>query len=258
MFGILKTEVFNMVEKQRLTALKLRLADISKGKFVPAEGLKPAYVLTPDGRRAGRVRIVATAVNRWQSNDKSLTVLTLDDGTDTIRAKAFGSLIFENFRIGDIIEVVGKLRFYNNELYIAPEVAWAGEPNAELLRELELRQQAREWEQKRLSVIAYAKQTSDAAELRSLAEEMGIPGDDAEAIIEAQELRPQQEPGKEELKLKIIETIEKLDSGEGCGYDDLLANVGIAEATLDGLVQELLDDGMCFEPRPGKIKKVSG
>ena len=245
-----------MVEKKRLPALKMGISDLIKGKFVSAVGFTPAYVLTPSGQKAGRVRIIATVVNKWQSKDKGMTVITLDDGSETIRAKAFGSLIFDDHNLGDISEVVGKLRFYNDELYIAPEVSWESEPNAELLRELELRQQSAEWERRRQTVLSRAKQTSDLTELKKLCEELGIPGEEAEAIVEAQELRPAEEPGKEELKTKVLEKIDELDGGEGAGYDDLLAGAGMSEETLDGVVQELLDEGTCFEPRPGKIKRV--
>jgi RPA family protein len=245
-----------MVEKARQPALKLHISDITKGRFEQSEGLKPAYILTQKGRRVGRARMLATIVNWWQSQDKTLTVITLDDGTDTIRVKAFGTVAFDKFKLGDIIELVGKPKYYNSELYIVPEVAWYTDTNSELLRELELRQQSREWEQKRQTVLMYAKQTSDLMELKKLCEEMGISAEDVEAILESQELQPEQEPGKEEMKSRILSTIESLDKGEGCSYGDLLTNSSVPEVTLDTLVQELLDDGTCFEPRPGKIRRV--
>ncbi|MEM7815260.1 MAG: OB-fold nucleic acid binding domain-containing protein, partial [Candidatus Aenigmatarchaeota archaeon] len=149
-----------MVEKKRLVALKVRIAEIAKGKWVPREGLNPNYLLTRTGRRLSRVRVLATVVHKFVSQDRKFSSITLDDGTETIRAKAFGSGIFDSIKVGDIVDVVGKLKQYNEELYIAPEIVVPVDANWELLRELEIRKAAREWDRKRALVKAYQKQTS--------------------------------------------------------------------------------------------------
>jgi hypothetical protein len=50
--------------------------------------------------------------------------------------------------------------------------------------------------------------------------------------------------------------IEKLDAGQGCDYSELLEASKISEETMDSIINELLSDGVCFEPKPGKIKKL--
>ncbi len=249
-----------MAEKKRLPAYKVRTSSIMGGKYVHNEGLAPKYVLSKDGQRLTRVRLLATVVNKFVSQDKKFYSVTLDDGTETIRAKAFGSFILDPINIGDIIDVIGKVRNYNNEVYIIPETVWKADPNLELLRDLEVRLLAREWEQKRIMINSYMKQTSDMNELKKLCAEIGIGADDTEGIIEAHEAFAediaQAEADKTAVKQRVLDLITKHDSGEGCEYGSLIESAGLEENVLDSVIQELLDEGTCFEPRPGKIKKL--
>jgi RPA family protein len=245
-----------MAEKKRLIAMKVRISEITKGKWVPREGLNPNYVLARTGKRLSRVRIIATAVNRFMSQDRKFASITLDDGTDTIRAKAFGSLILENIKLGDIIDIVGKLKQYNDELYIVPEIIAPANIGWEMLRELEIRKISREWDRKRALVKAYQKQTSDVAELKSLALEFGISSEDVEGMVEAQEFGEDIHVGKEEVKQRVLDLIASCDHGEGCDYSELIERAGMQESALDETMQELLSEGSCFEPKPGKIKRL--
>lgn len=245
-----------VVEKKRLVALKVRMSEIMNGKWVPREGFNPNYLLTRTGKRLSRVRVLATVVARFTSQDRKFASITLDDGTETIRAKAFGSFIFDSVKIGDIVDLIGKLKQYNEELYIIPEIVLPVDANWELLRELEIKKSAREWDRKRALVKAYQKQTSDLAELKNLAGEFGVSAEDVEGIVEAQEFGEDVELGKDEIKQKILDLIATCDHGEGSDYAELIERAGMAESALDETVQELLAEGSCFEPRPGKIKRL--
>lgn len=59
-----------------------------------------------------------------------------------------------------------------------------------------------------------------------------------------------------EAKNKVIKLIESLDKGEGVDYQILQKESGLDENQLDFAVQDLLESGVCFEPKPGKIKKL--
>ena len=74
---------------------------------------------------------------------------------------------------------------------------------------------------------------------------------DAEALPQEKE-----EAGKEELKTKMLELIAKCDTGNGCSYNELVSVSGIDEYIVESIVSELLEDGECFEPKPGKIKRL--
>ena len=227
-----------MAEKKRLVALKVKIAEIMSGRWTQREGFNANYLLTRTGKRLSRVRSLSTVVAKFISQDKKFSSITLDDGTETIRAKAFNSFIFDSIKIGDIIDVIGKLRQYNDELYIVPEIVMPVDVNWETLRELELRKAAREWDRKRALVKAYQKQTSDLAELKSLASEFGVTPDEVEGIVEAQEFGEDVQLSKEDVKQKILDLIASCDQGEGCEYAELIERAGMAESALDETVQE--------------------
>ena len=243
-----------MVEKKRAVALKVNIAEIISGRWNQLEGLN--YLLTRTGRRLSRVRVLATVVAKFTSQDKKFASITLDDGTETIRAKAFNSFIFDSVKIGDIIDFIGKLKQYNDELYIVPEILMPADANWELLRELEMKKGAREWDRKRAMIKAYQKQTSDLAELKNLAAEFGISAEEVESTVEAQEFGDDVKLDKDDVKQKVLEMITTCDHGEGCDYSELIERSGMDESALDETVQELLGEGSCFEPRPGKIKRL--
>jgi RPA family protein len=244
-----------MVDKKRLTAVKTRIKDVANGKFVAQEGLEPNYIIAPNGMRISRGRILATVVDKFMSEDKKFSSVTLDDGTETIRAKAFNSFILDALENGDIIDIIGRIKNYQEETYLVPEIIFRVEnPNFEILRELEIKDIQKVWSKKREIVMNYQKQVSDIAELKSLAKEFNISQEEVESILQSQE-EPQGDAGSN-VKERILEMIDKNDAGDGCDYSTLMEQSGLTENELDSVVEELLDDGSCFEPRPGKIKKL--
>jgi RPA family protein len=248
------------MENRRLTAIKTKINPILSGRYISQSGFTPNYVLTPDGMKLSRVRILATIVDKYTAESGKFASITLDDFSSTIRAKAFNNIsIFDGYEIGDIVDVIGKIREYNGEIYLHIEnIIKIDDPNWEILRDLEIKKQLNELKQKREKILYYQKQTADLDELKKLLKEReGISEDEVEAILESQELVVVEdvEPNKE-AKNKILKLIEGLDRGEGCEYQELIQESGIQEDVLDSIINELLEDGLCFEPRPGRIKKL--
>lgn len=243
-----------IIEKKRIHSVKARIKDITTGRYVAQEGFNPNYILTKFGLRLSRVRILAVVVDKYIAPSGKFASLTLDDGTDTIRAKVFGAQVpmFERLGVGTEIDIIGRLKEYQGEVFLAPEIITIAEdPNMHLLRELELRQQDKETEKKRKIILENQKQAVDMAELeRLMRERYGIHPEEVEAMLQVQE---EPEDSKKEEVLKLV---EKLDSGNGCDYAELIAASGLPEDVIDSVVNELLSEGSCFEPRPGKIKKL--
>lgn len=244
------------MEKKRLTAMKTRIASVTSGKYVVREGFEPNYILAHDGRQLSRVRILATVVDKFVSETGKFASVTLDDGTDTIRAKVFNAVsMLEHIAAGDIVDAIGRVREYQGELYMAPEILFkVPDPNHELLRELELRQQEQEMKKKRALILEYQKQSADAEELKKyMFERFAISPEETEAVLESQETAVQQSTDE---KAKVLEIISAMDSGQGCDYSELMQASGMPEETIDSVLSELLSEGICFEPKPGKIKKL--
>ncbi len=221
------------MEIKRITARKSSIKEIVTGKFVKKEGFESSYVLTNMGRRLSRVRVVGLIVDKFISPDEKYATITLDDATDTIRCKVFVSIkIFDGYVKGDPVEVFGKVREYNEEIYIMPEFVKDVEPNFETLRKLELEKLAREQKQKIKRVLQIQKQTSDLKEMKTLIGDK-MPFYEIESIVEAQVMLEEEVEEKgittNEIKSHILKLIEEIDKGDGADYQELIKKSNFSE-----------------------------
>ncbi len=241
------------MEKKRIHSVKTRIKPLTSGRYIAQEGFNPNYVLTKHGTRLSRVRILATVVDKFISESGKFASVTLDDGTDTVRAKVFNAVsMFDSIGVGSEIDLIARVKEYQGEIYLAPEIITiVHDPNMHLLRELELKLQDKETEAKRKLIHEHRQQVADMMELeRLMRERYGIQPEEVEAVLQTQE-----EP-EDDKKGEVLKLIEKLDDGNGCDYAELLKASGLPEDAIDSVVNELLEEGVCFEPRPGKIKKL--
>ncbi|MBI3413215.1 MAG: hypothetical protein HY051_03990 [Candidatus Aenigmarchaeota archaeon] len=244
--------------KKRMTAKKARIIDIVNGRYTPADGMKPGYILTPYGMKVSRARIMATVVNKFISEDKNFASATLDDGTETIRAKSFGSTkFFDNVNLGDSVDVIGKVRYYNDEIYTAPEIVIKiVDPNFESLRRLELVKQHMDWKRKNEIISEALKKYAPDKVMESVKGGMSV--EDAESLLEflsAPSPAEEKKDEAEEAKKAVLNIVTELDKGDGVTYAELMSKAGVDEKTFDKVVNDLLEEGTCYEPRPGQLKK---
>ncbi|MHA1927465.1 MAG: hypothetical protein ACTSV2_02680 [Candidatus Thorarchaeota archaeon] len=106
--------------KERMTATRVSIVDIVKGTFGKDDGDR---VISPDGIELRRVMIVGHIVGQLTGKDNFASI-TIDDGTGTIRAKAWGN---EAASLQEVEEnilalVIGKVKEYNDEIYLVPEI----------------------------------------------------------------------------------------------------------------------------------------
>ena len=123
--------------QKRRTAVRASIKDIIEGKYDEEDGPR---VVTPHGVELRRVMLVGYVVSKYMGQDGNFSSITLDDGTETIRAKQWGAEAATMDRIEENILaiVVGKIREYNDEVYIVPEIIREAEdPNIMSLHLLE-------------------------------------------------------------------------------------------------------------------------
>ena len=201
------------MEIKRLTAKKASIKELNSGKYVKREGFESSYVLTNLGRKLSRVRVLALIVGKFISDDEKYATITLDDSTDTIRCKAFvNTKIFDGFGPGDFVDVFGKLREYNDEIYIMSEILRKADPNLETMRMLELENIYKDQKEKIKRIQELQKQTSDINELKPLVKDH-MTLDDLKGIIEAQEINEtmvhEKTASASEIKSQILKMIER-------------------------------------------------
>lgn len=124
---------------KRNIAYKLRIGDLEKGKQI-IENEKFLFLELGE-KKIVRVNIIANVIEKYESESESKFLsFTIDDASGQIRLKSFkeDSDRFRNINQGDTVLVIGTLRIYNNELYIAPEIIKNYNPQYLLVRKLEL------------------------------------------------------------------------------------------------------------------------
>lgn len=77
-----------------------------------------------DSNKRKRVRLVGTVIKTFNADDGNYSFIVIDDGTETIRAKAFKESVslIKKIEEGSFVQVIGWVSFYNDEVYINPEI----------------------------------------------------------------------------------------------------------------------------------------
>lgn len=268
--------------RERLTARKVRIDDIKTGQYYEQEGFDPNYLLTPYGLSVSRSRVLGTVVDTFVNDDESYGAVTIDDGSGTIRGKFFQDLeMMEDLEEGDVVELIGKVKEYDGERYVNPELVVHRSPTYELVRALELAAVQEEWEE--YVELAEELQADDAADDHILQELQGkgLSERDAEAVLQSVEEGGErssddrdrtggaaddraydadaadEDEESENYRERVVAAIETLDEDDGVEYGAIREEAGIDEEdVLEDVINDLLSDGTCYEPRPGRIKKL--
>lgn len=205
-----------MVEGQfkRNVAYKFRIGDIIIGKPI-FDGERFSFLELGD-RKIIRVNMIGNIVDKYESEgEKRYCFLTLDDGSGQIKLKFFGDDVskFKNVFQGQTVLVIGNLRNFNNETYIAPEIIKEQDAKYLLIRKLELEKE------KNKNIAPLAK----------------------EQIVA--------------LKDKILGIIKEAEKDGGIEIDSMILNLrDVSPEMINQEIKKLLEEGIIFEPRPGKIR----
>ena len=248
-----------MPQQKRQTAKLATTEELNSGKYFQKEGFTPNYLLTPEGRRFSRARVVATIVDTFVNDDETYGSITIDDGTDTIQIKFFNELDqLKDYSTGDIIEAVGKVREYQGEIYMNAEILVARGIKEELLHELNHKKKVEEWKQIRETVEQLKESGKDQKEIEK---EMAgkLDEDEVDSLLQSfgEEFDNADPEERENLERDVIDAVETLeDGGDGVSYGDIADEVDAPEDELEDTINSLLSEGTFYEPEPGKIKKL--
>jgi len=201
---------------KRNIAYKLRIGDILIGK--PIMNQEKFQFLELGNKKIIRVNVIGNIVDKYQSEgEKKYLFFTLDDGSGQIHLKIFGDDLekFKEIRHGETVLVIGLIRNWNAETYISPEIIKEQDQKYLLVRKLELE-----------------KQRSDSSENKPIAKE---------------QIRI--------LKDRILDKIRDSEKDGGTETEKIIIEIrDVSPEIIKQEIQKLLEDGMIFEPRPGKVR----
>lgn len=208
------------IPQKRQIAYKVRINQIISGSFIKKEGWEPSFVIDNTGRELSRVNIMATVVMPMENDEVSRT-LVIDDGTGKINIKTFNAETFiPQLEIGNLIVVIGKVREYNQEMYVIPEIIRQISPDWIAVRD------------KELSSVQVINQQ---------------PENKSDETINIEDIEDIQSPTE-----IIYNLIKEMDEGDGADIEDVIKESKNAAA--EKLITNLLKDGEIFEISPGKLK----
>jgi RPA family protein len=196
---------------KRNIAFKYRIGTLMNGKPMLDENER-LKCLEINNKEVVRTNIIANVTDKYiQEGEKKFASITLDDATGQIKVKTFGDDIekFTSLNQGDTILLIGLLRYWNNEVYLTPEIIKKKDPTFLLVRKLEL----------------------ESEEPKSLPKEQ----------LHA-------------LKDKMLSMIKEQDSNGGVEIESMILELKETPSTINQEIKKLLEDGLVYEPRPGKLR----
>jgi len=203
-----------MAEQDKYIAKKYSLRMLKQGVF-------NGEFLNINGDEVYRVRSIGTIIVKFLSDDGNYGFLVLDDGTSTIRIKAWQDNVtkIKFYDIGDLVEVFAGVQEYEGEVYLSPIIIRKiYNPNWELVRKIELH--------KKESNITKVEDKDNIEETKTKSVNSG----------------------------NFLELIKKLDDGQGADMNDIINKSKLSRQEVVTILMDLMDNGDVYEPEPKKYK----
>ncbi len=225
---------YDMVTQLRQTAYKVWISQINSSQFVVGNGEWEANYFVVNNHKISRVNIIGSVILKYQNDSGDYVTITIDDGSSNIRAKVWkeDTRILNKINVGDLILLVGRVRKFNEEMYISPEIA------------------------KKLDDLSFAKLR--LLELKKIYGEIKTKEDNSLVINEEKSYQEEliEDSSSINKRQKILSIIEKLDSDNGVDIIEVINNSKFPLSEAQGILHELIRDGEIFEISSNRIKLV--
>ena len=225
---------------KRSTAHRIRLKNIVNSPYEKREGFNPS-VIKFNNLEISRVNVIASIVGKYLTDDQNYCAITLDDGSETIRVKNFGAEVgvIKELNVGDIVRIIGKIKEYNEEKYIAGEISKVLNPNWLIVNEIEL--------------SAQKQTTTDSSTADSINKviETKTNSIENEEIIS---ISSESSDSESSIKQKILQYLKNNDNGTGVIMDQIMTSLDVSSEEVKDSLYELLKVGEIYEPKKGILK----
>ncbi len=185
-------------------------------------------LVSPEKKKYSRVQVMGILVHK--ETQGTVKNFLIDDGTGTFLLRSFESPLGTDFTVGKTLLAIGKVRFFNQEKYLSPEIVKEVSPAWMKVHLRKLRGEEKK-EEKEDHVVVHSPS-------------LEIPLQVSEA--------PKQEEEKELPAQKMTLLIQRLDTGNGAVIEEVLGQAVLPHT--EELLQKMLERGEIFEISPGRVK----
>lgn len=245
-----------MVIKQnfRTEAKILPISYLHLGDYIVGNETANSYLKLIDGSELIRINCVAAVVRREDLG--TITILTIDDGSDNVSVRIFDKKeSINDINVGQVVLIIGRIREYNKERYIAAEIIKIVSPRWLKYRSLILKfsHQKIDPKIKENEKVKFEEDNSSFKKIKKI-----IESEHEDKNNQNKELKLEQESKiieeKEEINpyLELINLISKLDSGEGVALEIIINESEFSNT--EELLQKMMENGDIFQNMPGKVK----
>jgi len=233
------TEIIQQGNNARQIAVKIYIADLILGTYIQEVEQNPNYLQTIHNQKIYRLNVIAIIIQKEILG--TITNFLMEDSTGTIVARFFEeNKYLERFKVGDVVLVVGKVRTYNQEKYISPEIIKKVSPLWLKMRLKELKLPSVE-ENKELKIdLGNQIQQKRQQPIISTVQQDKLQEED---VVEDNIILPYQ---------KITQLIQDLDVGEGVRIEEIMEKSPLQNT--EEIIETMLKNGDIFQNSPGKVK----
>ena len=225
----------------RFIATKITIQEILQGDYVQEEGQEPNYLITNAQKKVYRINLLAVVLGKQKQG--TITEVQIDDGTGKMALRFFEeNKIVDKINSGTAVLIIGRIRTYDQERYVSPEII---KPVSTLwlkVRGAELKNNAsrKDVEEDEQMVVSSDKNKTKKTIIKN---QVQLEGKKIEEEESAPPLLPIQ---------KTVQLIKELDSGEGVMIEELLEKSPLQET--EKLIGKMLEQGDIFQIAPGRVK----
>jgi len=234
-------------------AEKVSIQELEEGEYMEEKEQNPNYITINGNKKIFRINIIATLVHKELRG--SVTSMLVDDGTGKITLQIFEeNKTATNLEVGEVVQIIGKIRVFNQEKYIFPEIIkkinllWLKVRFLELQKEREgkKKQEAGQQDEQKKDQIKKenATETTKLQKLHKITKENNNHFEIiSEEIEENNPLLPFE---------KVSKLITELDRGEGVMIEELIEKSHLDKT--EEILEKMLENGDIFQNMPGKVK----
>lgn len=232
----------------RFPAAKVSIQELEEGEYIEEKEQNPNYIFIDKNKKIFRINIIATLVHKELRG--SVTSLLVDDGTGKIIMRLFEeNKTAVNLEVGDVVQIIGKIRIFNQEKYIFPEIIkkinslWLKVRSVELQKDDKI-EKSEKIQKGKTEIISNEKKENVKEIAKNLIEDTVETFEIvSEEIEENDPLLPFE---------KISKLIADLDKGEGVMIEEIIERSPLEKT--EEIIEKMLENGDIFQNTPGKVR----